>query len=150
MDSITLPGAAGGQERQVDLAAFPDHVRHELMLHGLQQKVADCCSGAKAKGWTEAQALEACENTIASLLAGTWAKRAAGPRARNEDDYVAQKIKAKVLAAIKAKKAPVPTPEALAEHVAKLVTAPANAAVVAALRAEYQAKRATIDLDMDV
>lgn len=146
MDTITLPGAAGGATVNVSWDDFPEHIRAALMLHGLQQKVADAASGAKAKEWTETQAREACEAVIASLKAGTWSSRVAGPRARNEDDYIAQKVRAKILATVKAKNASVPEESILAAHVAKVIASPASAAWITALRAEYAAKKATIDL----
>lgn len=147
MDKITLPGAAGGAEIDVDMGAFPAHIREALALHGLQQKVADAASAAKSKEWTETQAREACEAVIASLLAGTWAKRASGPRARTEEAYVASKVLAKVKSAITAKKAEMPAAEVLEAHVAKIIASPAHAAWITALRAEYAAKKSA-DIDL--
>jgi uncharacterized protein YdaT len=150
MDKITLPVAAGGKEIDVDMTAFAPHIQAALMLRGLRQKVADSCASAKAKGWTEAQAKEACDKVIAGLMAGTWAKRATGPRATSEEAFVIGRIVAKIKAHAKAKNARLPAEDALRAHAEKVMAAPAHAAWIEALRAEYRAKKASapsIDLD---
>lgn len=148
MDKITLPTAAGGAEVAIDMATFPDHIREALALHGLQQKIADSCASAKAKGWTEAQAKEACDKVMTSLLAGTWASRATGPRATSEEAFVIGRIVAKIKANAKAKNASLPDDATLRQHAVKIMGSDKHAAWVNALKAEYAAKKsAVVDID---
>jgi hypothetical protein len=151
MHSITLPTAAGGGTHAVDTDALSETIREALMLHGLQQKVADCVSSAKSNGWTEEQSRAKCLSVIAALMAGSWAQRGGGgPRANDEESFVTARVLAKIKATIKAKKASMPDEAALTAHAAKVIASPKHAEWIASLRAEYAAKRAAkgaIDLD---
>lgn len=151
MASITLPGAAGGAEISVDISAFPESIREALMLHGLQQKVADSVANAKKEGWTEAECRDRCNAVLESLKAGTWGRKASGPRARDEDSYIRAGLARKIKATAKAKNASEPSGEALERLVAAVMASdkPNHVTLVAALRAEWNAKRATTDFDLD-
>lgn len=91
---ISLPVAAGGSEITVSVADFPPHILFNLAMHGLQQKVADSVANAKAKEWTKAECLDKCDSVIASLKAGTWAKKGGGKAARTEEEFVSRKAEA--------------------------------------------------------
>ena len=151
MDKITLPGAAGAATIEIDWSEFPESIKAALLAHGLQQKVADSCSAAKANGWTTEQARAACDEALANLKAGTWAKRGGGgPRARDEDSYVASQVRNEVKAKRKAKKEPALSEDALNAHVAFIMESPAHAKWIKAIRAEYAAKQAKREVDIDL
>lgn len=60
-----------GKAIHANLAEIPDHIKHDLILHGLSQKIGDSYSGAMD---TEA-AYEMAAATWAALQAGQWATR---------------------------------------------------------------------------
>jgi hypothetical protein len=143
MHSITLPSAAGGREMNVDVSTFSETIREALMIHGLQQKVADSVSGAKTNGWTQDECLERCQGVIASLQAGTWAKRGGGgPRASDEETFVRNAMAALIRAKDKKAGKDVPTGEELEARVTKNLENPGLAGWINATKAEYAAKRA--------
>lgn len=94
MAQIKLPKAAGAAVVDVDWSTFPDHIKAALMLHGLQQKVADGASGDGKAGVPEAEVREACMEIFTSLQAGTWAKKGGGPRATTFEAWLAKQAEA--------------------------------------------------------
>lgn len=94
MAQIKLPKAAGAAMVDVDWDTFPDHIKEALMLHGLQQKVADGASGDGKAGVPEAEVKAACMEIFTSLQAGTWAKKGGGPRATTWDAWIVKQAEA--------------------------------------------------------
>jgi hypothetical protein len=62
-----------------DVAAFPPHVRTELALYGIRQKLGDCMASAK----TADEAKELFEDMFGKLASGVWRKGGGG---RKGDD----------------------------------------------------------------
>jgi hypothetical protein len=129
------------------LSGFPADIIAQAAAYAIHKKAQDASGG---KDLTGAEAIAAGKSAVEAMLAGTWAKRGGGgPRARDEDSFVASRVLAKVKATIKAKKASMPTDAALAAHVAKIVAAPQHAAWISALRTEYAAKQVSVDIDFE-
>ena len=147
MDTITLPGRAGGSQIAVDLTAFSESIRHNLMLHGLQQKVADAAANAQKEGWAQDETRAKCMAALDALMRGEWSRRATGPRAIDEDSFILGRVLAKIRAKIKTAKASMPADDVLRAHAEKIIASPDHAAWIAALRAEYAAKNVSVDLD---
>ena len=142
MATITL--ARNGGILEIDMDNFSNEIKTALMVHGLQQKVADACADKEAYATADA-ITERSNEVIAMLLAGTWAKRGGGAKVRTEDQYVQAMAKR---AAEDRRKS---DPKAAAAPLEKVIEAFAKAKG-AAWRAEYQARQAAkateIELDL--
>lgn len=130
------------------LSEFPADIIAQAAAYAIHKKAQDASGGEGLEG---ASAMEAAKAAIEALKAGTWAKRGGGgPRARDEESFVLSRVVAKIKATIKTKKASMPDDAVLAAHAAKVVASPQHAAWIAALKAEYAAKQAGSDLDLDL
>lgn len=75
-------------ECKVALADVPASIVHDLLLHGLKQKIADAASGAQ----TEAEASAAMAKAVDAIMAGEWSARGTGGAGVDERTRVARQI----------------------------------------------------------
>lgn len=79
----TFNATSRGQAVNIDMAKLSPTIIAQLALHGLQQKVADAASGAKAVAEETGTGIEAVTlammvKAVDSLVAGEWTTRVAG------------------------------------------------------------------------
>lgn len=161
--SVTLACAAGGAEWEVPATDFPESILVDLLEHGLQQKLADPVSGAKAKGWDETKCLALVTEALAALKAGTWGKRNSGPRLSTFEAWCKAAAQAEAVERVKpgqknAGKDPAEVAKALLAHpgwIAQTQTAweaaKARAAAAKAERdAKAKAKAGAAEIDLDI
>lgn len=144
--SIHFPSAAGGHEVAIDLDSFSPEIKRQLMLHGLQQKVADSVANAKAKGWSQSECRSKCNEVIGSLMRGEWSSRAVGPRVSDEAGFIRREALRAIQAAAKAASREVSTDDLAKACEALLASeAPAHVKMRAAWAEAYAAECAKRD-----
>lgn len=141
---------ANGQNVRVNAGHLNETIRHQAMMHGLNQKIRDSAANC-SKTNDFAQALQNMGEVVESLLAGTWNRQGGGGQAGIVQEDLAAAIaqfkgadEAKCLAAVRAA-----TPEKRAEW--------AKNPRIAAFMADAKAKRlaaaaatASDELDIDL
>lgn len=70
VDGNVLKIVAAGEEKVYDSSVFSDAIKHNLMMHGLSQKLGDCFAG---KETDEGVALA--DKTYEALVKGEWTMR---------------------------------------------------------------------------
>lgn len=146
MTTINFPSAAGGAEVQIDFDSFSPEIKRQLMLHGLQQKVADSVANAKAKGWSPIECRSKCNDVIATLQRGEWSTRAVGPRVSDEAGFIRREAIRAIQAAAKAANREISVDDlAKAAEALMASEAPAHAKMRAAWAEAYAAEMAKRD-----
>jgi hypothetical protein len=122
------------------LADFPPHIIAQAAAYAIHKKVQDATGGAEMTGDERNAAGAAC---IAALKTGTWAKRGGGARITDAEDYVRRE--AKKAAELRIKKEPALATRGLETIIAAYIKAKGDA-----WRAEFAAKQAAREVDIEI